>query len=172
MHLRCSLFLLLFLAACASSTPPPLGNSDASVPRTDAGFEAPPLDAGGLTNAGADAAATYTRDYEGVCPQGKIAVWHFFDFQTHTPGDSSLVFRARSATTQAGLDAAKSVELASVTGPDITAWTGVDVDAKLATIGQKSQRFLRLSITFASAGDGTPPVLVAFRQQYDCVLGQ
>jgi len=169
MHLRCSLFLFLFLAACASSaSPPPLGNSDASVPRTDAGYEAPPLDAGGLTDAG----ATFTRDFEGVCPQGKIAVWHFFDFQTHTPGDSSLVFRARSATTQAGLDAAKSVDLATVTGPDITAWTGVDVDARLATIGQKSQRFLRLSITFASASDGTAPVLVAFRQQYDCVLGQ
>ena len=142
------------------------------MPRTDAGYEAPPLDAGDPTDAGADAAAVFTRDFEGICAQGKVAVWRFFDFQTHTPGDSSLVFRVRSATTQAGLDAAKSVELATVTGPDITAWTGVDVDTKLATIGQKSQRFLRLSVTFTSATDGTPPVLVHFRQQYDCVLGQ
>ena len=101
-----------------------------------------------------------------------MPVWHFFDFQTHTPADSSLLFRARSATTEAGLDAAKSVDLATVTGPDITIWTGVDVDAKLASIGQKSQRFLRLSTTFTNATDGTPPVLVAFRVQYDCVLGQ
>ena len=167
MHLRCSAFLFL-LAACTSSAPAPLGNSDAAVPRIDAGYVAPPLDAGTV----ADAGATFTRDYEGVCSQGRIAIWRYFDFQTHTPTDSSLVFQVRSATTQAGLDAAKSVELATVTGPDITVWTGVDVDAKLATIGQKSQRFLRVTTTFNRAGDGTPPVLVDFRLQYDCVLGQ
>lgn len=167
MHPRCAAALLL-LAACASSAPPPLGNSDASLPRGDAAYEAPPLDAGNP----ADAGATFTRDYEGVCSQGRVPIWRFFDFQTHTPADSSLVFRARSATTQAGLEPAKSVELATVTGPDLKVWTGVDVDTKLATIGQKSQRFLRVTTTFNAAGDGTPPVLVDFRLQYDCVLGQ
>ena len=171
MHLRCSISLLLF-TGCTSSAPPPLGNSDASIPRTDAGYEAPPLDAGIPADAGADGGATVTRDYEGVCAQGRVPIWRFFDFQTHTPADSSLVFRVRSATTQAGLDLAKSVELATITGPDITVWTGVDVDTKLATIGQKSQRFLRVSTTLTSATDGTPPVLVTFRLQYDCVLCQ
>lgn len=170
MHRRCS--ALLLLAACASTAPPPLGDSDASLPRTDAGYVAPPLEAGVPSDAGVDGSATFTRDYEGVCSQGRIAIWRYFDFQTHTPADSSLVFRARSATTEAGLDAAKSVELATVTGPDLTVWTGVDVDAKLATLGQKSQRFLRVATTFAPATDGTPPLLVDFRLQYDCVLGQ
>lgn len=160
---------------CSESKPPPAGDSDSSIITSFEGGTydviAPELDTGspGLP---VDGGVVIVRDYHGLCDQGKLPVWHYFDFQTHTPPGTAINLRAQSAGTQLGLDGAPQVQLGTVTGPDITVWTGVDVDTKLATIGQKSQRFLRLSVTFASATDGTPPVLVHFRQQYDCVLGQ
>ncbi len=167
--------LFVFAWSCAlSDRPPPLGDSDASIPREypEAGQRevlAPPLDAGAPLTDGGTASA---RDYEGICDQGKLAVWHFFDFQTHTPQGSSIDFRARSAFTRADLDTAPSVLLANVTGPDITIWTGVDVDSKLTSIGQKSQHWLRVTTTLLSSADAGAPAVNATRQMYDCVLAQ
>ena len=159
-------WLLPCLVACSNEAPPPLGDPDAA-------FVAevvvrPPI----LSDAGDAGAPTEDLDFEGVCTtSGKVPIWHFFDFQTHTPLDSALELTAYSAATQAGLDAAPGVHLATVTGPDITVWTGVDVDPQLQSIGQMSKLYLRVRVTFTPASDGTWPQLVHYRQQYDCVVG-
>lgn len=157
--------------ACSDAKPPTLGDPDAAAPRYDASFlaDAAPVrvDAGG--DGGQD--AVQVLDFQGGCISGEVPVWQFFDFQTHTPGDSGLRMVAATAATQAGLDAAPTVALAHVTGPDITVWTGVDVGSRLATIGQPSKLFLRVTVTFERASDGTAPVLTASRQLYDCVPG-
>jgi hypothetical protein len=118
---------------------------------------------------------TFTRDYDGACPVGTKVVWRFFDYQTVTPSDSSIVFNAQTASTAAGLGAAPSVALTTVTGPPITTWTGVDVGAKLVpTYGpdptSASQEFLRVTITLnPSTDEYSAPTLTAWRQNFDCV---
>lgn len=162
------LLLLPCCGACSHDMPPPLGDPDAAYYAEV--VVRPPVEAG--ADAGADGGVSEELlDFEGICTPGEIAVWHFFDFQTHTPGDSALVFTASSAATQAALDTAPTVSLATVTGPDITVWSGVDVDPKLVSIGQTSKLFLRVRVGLVAASDGTPPVLVHYRQQYDCVPG-
>ena len=60
-----------------------------------------------------------------------------------------------------------------MSGPDITSWTGVDVDPVLVQIGEHSRLFLRVTVEAKPASDGGGvPVLVHYRQQFDCVVGQ
>ena len=158
--------MLLGLVACSNGLPPPIGDSDGGPSQYTDDALAPPV----FVDAG-DAGAAERLDFAGPCSSGFVAVWRFFDFQTHTPLDSALVFTAQTADTEGQLDAATYVELATVTGPDITTWTGVDVGAKLQSIGQSSRYFLRVTISEKNASDGTPPVLVHYRQLYDCVVG-
>ena len=153
--------------ACASEKPPPLGDSDAALAWD---VEAPPI---APVDAGADdAGVTYLREYDGVCKSGSLPVWHFFDFKTETPKDSSIVLRAQTAATYAGLDAAKVVDLVTIQGAPVVDWAGVDVDSKLVAAGGKSLRFLRVRVTLIRATDGTSPTVNATRQMYDCILGQ
>ena len=158
--------LFAFVVACSNGQPPQIGDSDGAPPYTDDAFTPPVfVDAG-------DAGAAEQLEFAGPCnSQGLVPAWRFFDFQTHTPLDSALVMTAQTADTLAGLDSASYVELATVTGADITTWTGVDVDTKLQSIGETSHYFLRVTITDKLASDGTPPVLVHYRQLYDCVVG-
>ncbi len=155
----------LGLAACSNDQPPPITDSDGGITYADAAFTPTVIDAG------PDAGAAYTLDFEGSCQSGYVPVWHFFDFQTHTPMSSVLQLSARSAPMPASLSAAPSVSLANVTGPDITTWTGVDVDPKLLSIGQMSRLYLRITVVEVPGTDGTLPVLVHYRQAFDCVVG-
>ncbi len=41
--------------------------------------------------------STYTQKYEGVCPPGKAPQWGFVAYETQTPGDSYVEFRARTS---------------------------------------------------------------------------
>lgn len=156
------LVLLLVLTACTTDAPPPITDSDGGPSLFDDDAYAPPV----FIDSGVDAGVTEILDFEGSCSSGFVPVWHFFDFQTHTPSDSALVMTVATAETEAALDSTDSVALAKVTGPDITTWTGVDVATKIAA----SLLFLRVSITFVPASDGTAPVLVHYRQEYDCVV--
>ena len=116
---------------------------------------------------------TYLRDYEGVCPAGKGPIWHFFDWQTITPKDSSLVFTVQTADTQPTLPAATLASLATVSGAPVVTWTGADVATALNTIPSKSKAWLRVNITLNPSSDQlSAPTLVAWRQAYDCVDNQ
>lgn len=157
--------------ACASKLPPIVGDVDGSradaFARGDAVF-APEPDA--LADAAPDGAVALATDYEALCPPTASPLWSYHDFQTKTPKDSALVFLAQTASTKGGLDSAPSVQIARVTGPDLTSWTGVDVDTKLKAAGQQSLRFLRVVTVLQPATDSTAPTLVLSRQRYDCIL--
>ena len=153
--------LLLVMLACTNDHPPYLGDSDAALHEVTDAYIPPKPD-----EAGSDGATAYDLDFDGTCQSGYVPVWHFFDFQTHTPGTSSLQFLARTATTEALLDAAPSVHLATITGPDITVWTGIDIDTALRAAGQQSLEFLRIIVIEQPSNQ---PALVAYRQAYDCV---
>jgi hypothetical protein len=179
MRVRLGFVLVAGTLPCAlmfcsqADKPAPLFDSDAStLPLFEAGqYEvlAEPHEAS--TQSSFDGGVASARDYQGLCDQGKLPVWHFFDFQTHTPSGTAITFRAQSALTQPALDNAPSVSLGTVTGPDITVWTGVDIDPKLTSIGQKSLNWLRVTTVLYSSDGGTPAVN-ATRQMYDCILAQ
>lgn len=156
--------------ACSSKQPPVVGDTDGGradvYSRVEGGFA---TESDASIDAAPNGAVAITNDYESKCPSAASPLWSYHDFQTKTPKDSAIVFVAQTAATKAGLDAAPPVQLAKVTGPDITAWTGVDVDTKLIAAGQKSLAFLRVTTTLVPASDATAPTLVAARQQYDCV---
>jgi len=138
-------FLLFDLGACLTNLPPP-----------------PP----------AYYPATFTRDYQGVCPTGQSVVWRFFDWETHTPGDSSINFKAQTADTQALLATATPVvNLGTASGAPITNWTGTDVSAALSP--NPSRAWLRVTISLNPTSDQSQaPTLDAWRQQFDCVDSQ
>lgn len=113
---------------------------------------------------------TYARDYEGVCPAGKAPEWHFFDWQTTTPKDSSLMLTVQTADTQLTLPAAPLASLATVSGAPVVTWTGADVASALKAIPSKSKSWLRVNITLNPSSDQMDsPTLQAWRQAYDCV---
>lgn len=112
-----------------------------------------------------------TRDYTGTCPVGYNPVWHFFDFATHTPGDSSIEFYAQTGPSLASLSpTAPGVLLAKVSGATVPPYTGVDVATKLATAGVSSGAVLRVTFALLPSSDKTlTPTLDSWRQAYDCV---
>lgn len=116
--------------------------------------------------------ATLVRDYQGVCPAGKSAVWRFFDWETVTPADSYITFQAQTSDTQAGLATATPVVgLGTASGAPITTWVGSDVSAALAP--SPSLQYLRVTMTFNPSSDHySAPTLTAWRQNYDCVDSQ
>jgi hypothetical protein len=161
------LLLLLFANACTSDQPPPIQDSDASFHNyVDVYVPFQPVDAGDAS------APTYQLDFQGVCMAGFAPVWHFFDFETHTPGMSALEFSAATADTEALLGGAQVVPLATVTGPDITVYQGVDVASALANHGLMSKVFLRVSTVELADPDAGAPVLEHYRQSFDCVASQ
>jgi hypothetical protein len=170
--------LIGLLPSCSGSRPPLLGDDDDG--RFDAGKDwdalaySPPIDSGvDARDDSNDGGTSVAVDYLGQCPPGRVVVWRYHDFQTKTPGDSSISFHARTASSAAGLAAAPKVALATVTGPDITVWTGVDLEPKLVAAGQSPKlSYLRVVAVLRPASDGTSPTLVARRQLFDCVVNQ
>jgi hypothetical protein len=161
-------FAFLALVACGNDKPPPLGDTDATKPTFEAGIVA---EAGAVDAGGDGATNAFYTDYEGICPTNSMPQWRYHDFMTKTPGDSAIDFSAQTAAAISDFTTAPSVHLAHVTGPDITVWSGVDVDPKLRTIGEKSLHYLRVTTVF-QVGEAGAPTLVDVRQQYDCVATQ
>jgi hypothetical protein len=127
--------------------------------------------------------AVFTRDYNVTCPTGTQVLWKFFDWESVTPGNSSIVFSAATATTAAALPtmlgAPTVVPFGTAMGPPITPlmppyWDGNDVGAALSAAGQPpTDAFLRVFMDFKPSSDGTQTAtLTAWRQQYDCVAAE
>lgn len=165
--MRALVAIAALLVACSNDQPPNIGDYEGGPSFSDDAFRPPTIEEGG-----ADGGTLEALDFEGVCTSGEAPVWHFFDFQTHTPGASSLAFSASTADTEAALDSAPAAPLATVTGPDITVWTGVDVDPQLKKVGTPSRLFLRIAIVATPDPDAGAPELVHYRQAYDCIVGQ
>lgn len=164
-------YLLFDLAGCVSGQPPP-GNPSQYFP------------------------ATFTRDFQGSCPSGTQVVWQNFYWADTTPSDSSVVFSAWTADTQAQLGMqypAAPLTTASganscPNGPSCSNTPigngtnpGVAVDAALAANGTPttmkppvaSHSWLRVSMTLDPSSDHMfTPTLEAWQQTYGCVSSE
>jgi hypothetical protein len=117
--------------------------------------------------------ATYTRDYEGKCPQDTCPIWRFFDYETVDPLDSSITFAAQSAELAADLSSAPVAPLGvanaakpnSPTAPPFKNY----VDDALTGAGSRSAHWLRVTMTLEpSSNHLAAPTLKAWQQSYDC----
>ncbi len=121
----------------------------------------------------------FTRDYVANCPTGMVANWHFFDWQSTTPGDSDIKFLAATASSAsllpATVGAPSVVPFGEASGAPVTSWgTGADVWAAMKAAGQNaSLPYLRIFADFQPTSDGFQvPSLADWRQQYDCVAAE
>lgn len=138
-----------------------------------------------MTTTAALAPVTFTRDYQGVCPEGHSVKWAPLYWQASIPSNTSIRYRAATAATEAALPpsppadapATALVGTASVTTPAST-WdcegcpsAPVTVDSQLfAQTNQMSSEWLRLYITINPDNAGmVSPVLYGWRMLFDCL---
>jgi hypothetical protein len=131
--------------------------------------------------------ASYVRVFQSSCTAGQLPVWGYFQWQALTPGNSDIAFFAQSSdynstTIWASLPL---VKLGQVKDPDppLTLsqlplmtpkvyppnWWGLNVDPILNLSNYFSRKYLRISMQLVPSTDQTvTPVLVNWRQQFDC----
>ena len=120
--------------------------------------------------------ATFTYKYEAVCPQGTTVQWGFLAYDTLTAADTNVVFKARTATTQAGLAAATYKNLATAKASPDTQVCPMSGPApcplsffdKLGA-GDARQSHLELSITLNPASNKSAAAIVkSWDLSYSC----
>jgi hypothetical protein len=132
---------------------------------------------------------TFTRDFDGVCPAGTVAVWHLFTWSGLTPLDSNLDFKSWTADTEAqlGVQYPTAVTLESP-APDNHAngyvdsqLYATDVDTLLVAGGypasgtppHASHLWLRVNMVLDPSSDNSQaPTLLSWNQAYDCVASE
>lgn len=120
--------------------------------------------------------ASYARIYQSSCTEGQSPVWRYFEWQAITPEDSNIVFYAQSSDVNTPSTWANIplVTLGSATDPTGVVfyppnWLGLDVDPALRAANSFSRNYLRITAQLVPSTDHTAtPVLVDWRQQFDC----
>jgi hypothetical protein len=164
---------------------PPAGAPLENARRVSSGRFERELDAG-ASGAAADAgdrgaeAVRSTEIYHGECDAPGVVQWGFLTFVTSTPGDSSIVFRLRSAPSVDALESADFIELitassalgtrrCSVTGP---APCPIDLYDVLGGPPLAHQPYSELEITFHPSADGAMPSIDDWLLNYSCTFNQ
>lgn len=122
----------------------------------------------------------YHQTYDGACKAPGETQWSFLAYNTLTPGDSSIRFRARTAETEADLPGATFIELAvaqrspdtqicNLSGP---APCPIDLYATLGAANARF-RFLQLEAVLTPTSDQrVSPVLGDWKVTYSCPPAQ
>jgi hypothetical protein len=123
-------------------------------------------------------AATFVRDYQASCPDGTLPNWKFLEWQAELPAGTSIDFTAATAPTQAELEDATAVRLATARPPSTTTWTtwwpedSESIDDKLAAEGYPTRQWLRVAMTLRpDSASVQAPTLTDWRLIYDCTDG-
>ena len=109
----------------------------------------------------------YRHVYE-ACPEGMMTEWGELRWVAETPAGTEVTFRARTADTRAGLDAAEWVTVATVP-PDATPG---DLAGALADAGVTAGRFIMVEAILradrSSATEVITPRLISVDVTYSC----
>jgi hypothetical protein len=130
--------------------------------------------------------ATFTQDFEAMCPPAKMPQWREFDWQAQIPSGTSIVFSAQSGPSAATLLPAKPVLLATAmqdtnTGPNMQDFDFAFIDTGANGTGAfnvamppvTSRSVLRITITLNPTPDlQQTPTLNQWKVQYDCVSSE
>jgi hypothetical protein len=125
---------------------------------------------------------TVTQIYEGTCPADSGPVWMLFTWDTVTPSDSNVVFRARTGLTQADLANYSFVTLGTAqANPDtqvcallpVTTECPVKLGDALGGKPAAERQFLELHIVMNPASDTIQgPTVNGWEIQYSCQPNQ
>ena len=143
---------------------------------TDAGAPDVAADAG---DRGAQAVRS-SEIYHGECEEPGIVQWGFLTFVASTPGDSSIVFRLRSAPSVAALESAHFIELitastalgtrrCTVSGP---APCPIDLFDVLGGAPLVHHPYAELEVTLNPSLDGAMPSADEWLLNYSCTFNQ
>jgi len=130
--------------------------------------------------------ATFTVDFDSMCPPQTLPIWREFDWQAQIPPGANIVFSAQSGPTAATLLPAMPVLLDTATTDTVTGPMMQDFDVALIDAGPKSigafnvatppvasGNVLRVTITLNPTPDlQQTPVLNQWRVQYDCTAAE
>jgi hypothetical protein len=121
--------------------------------------------------------STYSQIYQATCPAGTKVQWGFLAYDTLTPGNSNVIFQARTAATAADLPLATFSALATAQAAPDTQTCGmggpspcpVDLYTKLGGLPAAKQEFLELSMTLNPTIDKTAgPTVKSWDVTYSC----
>jgi hypothetical protein len=125
---------------------------------------------------------TQQQVYEATCDPSLVVQWGFVTFETTTPGDSQIEFRARAAASEAELPGATFIELvraSSALGTTRCALTGpappcpLDLFELLGGAPLVHLPFMELeAVLHPASGAAGLPRVSAFRMDYSCIEGQ
>jgi hypothetical protein len=108
---------------------------------------------------------TFTRDFQASCPVSSHLAWTYYVWTATTPGNSSIVFTAQTADTQAGLAAATPTTLFTALNQNGTAFVALS-----GLPGGVSHPWLRVVADLKPTSDGLQaPTLASWTAQYDCL---
>ena len=118
--------------------------------------------------------------YHGECVASGLVQWGFLTFVASTPGDSSIVFRLRSAPSVGALESARFIELitastalgtrrCTVSGP---APCPIDLFEVLGGAPLAHHPYAELEITLNPAADGVMPSVDEWLLNYSCTFNQ
>jgi hypothetical protein len=121
-------------------------------------------------------ANTRSEVYEATCGKGFKPQWGYLTYSSTTPLDSSIEFRVRAATTQAGLAMAtpqlvatahtspSDTQVCALTGP-----TGCPIDLYALFGSSAGAPFMQLDVTmYPSSNKSTTPMLEDWKVSYSC----
>jgi hypothetical protein len=168
-----------------SFMPPPPGAS------AGAGGVVPPVLDGGLAEPGsggaagdagsaASGSAALQQVYEGSC-DGSTVQWGFFTFEAATPGDSSIIFRLRTAASEDELASGTFIELLTAStalGTDRCGFTGpapcpIDLYEVLGGAPLAHHPFAQLAVLLSpTSDDGSMPSVKEWQLTYSCTFDQ
>jgi hypothetical protein len=156
------------------------GAGGALQPGSDGGIGGPGSGVGGVGSTGSGP-ATLQQTYEGTC-EGATVQWGFFTFQqAATPGDSSILFRLRTAAAEAELARGAFVDLliaSAARGTDRCGFTGpapcpIDLYDALGGSPLAHHPFAQLEVLLSPASeDGQMPAVDEWQLTYSCTFNQ
>jgi hypothetical protein len=130
--------------------------------------------------------ATFTQDFEAMCPPATLPEWKEFDWQAEVPPGASIVFSAQSGPSASTLLPSMPVLLGTATqdtntGPNNQSFDYVFIDTGTSGTGAfnvavppvTSGRLLRLTITLKPTADlQQAPTLDQWKVEYDCLSSE
>lgn len=157
------------------------GAGGAPAPAGDAGTADAGAGASGTGGASSGSGPTALQQtYEGTCEDGTVQ-WGFFTFEAATPGDSSVLFRLRTAAAEAELASGTFIDLVTASaafGTERCGFTGpapcpIDLYEVLGGAPLAHQAFAQLQVLLSPAnGAGLLPAVETWQLTYSCTLNQ
>ena len=118
---------------------------------------------------------TFTRDFTSNCTPSYYTRWGLFEWESKTPGDSTIQFTAQESTDGTTWTPATPLSVGNAAGSDVLSPSWATSGTKVSTVfgenvGTFSKKYLRVTMRFVPNTDRSKaPSLMNWRQSVECV---